>query len=368
MKRLFVIVLTLGLTVFFLPKGLKKLEKAEEKEPELTKIEMMLNNMSIEEKVGQMFIVRHPEENGLDKIKEYHLGGYILFARDFESITKEDLITKLNEYQNNSSIPMFIGVDEEGGTVNRVSKFKTFRATPFLSSQELYNQGGYEAIIEDTKEKSRLLKELGINVNFAPVSDVSTNPNDYIYKRTFGKSADQTAVYVESVVKTMKQEKIGSVLKHFPGYGNNVDTHAGISIDTRSLDTFQKEDFLPFISGIKAGTNMVMVSHNIINSMDTAKPASLSSKVNRILREDLSFDGIIITDDLVMNAIKKYAEDEEAVAVEAILAGNDLLCVTDFEVQIPAVINAVKSGKISEKRLDESVIRILKEKESLGLI
>lgn len=336
-------------------------------EPEKTdKITKMLDNMSVEEKVGQMFMVRVPKENADKRVSEYHLGGYIMFGRDFDNKAKEEVINNIASWQEASDIPMLIGVDEEGGTVNRISTNTEFRSEPFKSSQELYKEGGFDLIYEDTITKANFLKELGINVNFAPVVDVSTNPDDYIYKRSFGKNANLTSEYAEVVVRAMKESNIASVLKHFPGYGNNTDTHTGIAIDNRTLETFKENDFLPFEAGIKAGANMVLVSHNIVTNMDSNNPASLSTRVHEILRNDLGFAGVIITDDLYMDAISKNYDS--SVAVLAILAGNDLICTTDFESQIPEVIAAVEDGTISIDRINESVRRILELKLELNLI
>ena len=336
-------------------------------EPEKTdKITKMLDNMSVEEKVGQMFMVRVPKENADKRVSEYHLGGYIMFGRDFDNKTKEEVINNIASWQSEADIPMLIGVDEEGGTVNRISTNTEFRSEPFKSSQELYAEGGFDLIYEDTFIKANFLKELGINVNFAPVVDVSINPDDYIYKRSFGKNANLTSEYAEVVVRTMKESNIASVLKHFPGYGNNADTHTGIAIDNRTLESFKENDFLPFEAGIKAGANIILVSHNIVTSMDPDNPASLSTRVHEILRNDLGFDGVIITDDLYMDAISKNYDS--SVAVLAILAGNDLICTTDFESQILEVIAAVEDGTISIDRINESVRRILELKLELNLI
>ncbi len=336
-------------------------------EPEKTdKITKMLDNMSVEEKVGQMFMVRVPKENADKRVSEYHLGGYIMFGRDFDNKTKEEVINNIASWQSAADIPMLIGVDEEGGTVNRISTNTEFRSEPFKSSQELYAEGGFDLIYEDTITKANFLKELGINVNFAPVVDVSTNPDDYIYKRSFGKNANLTSEYAEVVVRAMKESNIASVLKHFPGYGNNTDTHTGIAIDNRTLETFKENDFLPFEAGIKAGANIVLVSHNIVTNIDPDNPASLSTRVHEILRNDLGFAGVIITDDLYMDAISKNYDS--SVAVLAILAGNDLICTTDFESQIPEVIAAVEDGTISIDRINESVRRILELKLELNLI
>ena len=156
-------------------------------------------------------------------------------------------------------------------------------------------------------------------------------------------------------------------MKHFPGYGNNEDTHTGIAYDKRSYDTFVNNDFKPFEAGIKAGADAILVAHNIVEAIDDQYPASLSAKVHSLLRDELNYDGVIMTDDLVMAAIKDYVGVNEA-AVAAILAGNDLLCCTDFQVQIPEVVKAVKNGIISEEQIDASVLRILKWKATIGIL
>lgn len=329
--------------------------------------QQILEGLTLKEKVGQMFLVRCPKEDATEKVAEYHLGGYILFARDFKDKTKTQVIADIQGYQSASDIPMLIGVDEEGGTINRISLYKEFRAVPFWSPQDLYKDGGWDLIISDTKEKCTLLKSLGINLNLAPVCDISTDNADFIYDRTFGHDASMTSEYVKTLVETMNSMKMGSVLKHFPGYGNNADTHTGISYDKRAYETFVTSDFLPFAAGIEAGSGVVLVSHNIVACMDPDNPASLSVKVHSILREKLGFEGIIMTDDLYMNAIRQYTGEREA-AVTAVLAGNDILCCTDFEAQIPAVLAAIEDGTISENQIDKAVTRILLLKLELGII
>lgn len=329
--------------------------------------EEILKTMTLSEKVGQMFIVRCPETDAAASVSRYRFGGYILFSRDFQGRTPDKVRAAIRSYQSASNVKMLIGVDEEGGSVNRVSMYSQFRSTPFSSPQTLYGEGGWSRIVSDTLEKAKLLKSLGINLNLAPVCDVSTDPNDYIYARSFGKSAALTADYAGKVVTAMNSAGIGCTLKHFPGYGNNANTHTGISYDSRSYSSFQTSDFLSFKAGIRAGAGSVLVSHNIVKCMDADRPASLSPKVHQILRNELGFTGVIMTDDLSMDAIKLYTSGAEA-AVSAVLSGNDLLCCTDFATQVPAVMNAVKSGQITQARLDESVLRILKWKLELGVI
>lgn len=330
-------------------------------------IEELLSTMTVEEKVGQMFFVRCPDTGAAEAVSEYKLGGYILFGRDFKNKTAEQVRNDISSYQSAAGVPLLIGTDEEGGTVVRASSNPNLFSHSCLSPQDLFAQGGMDAIIQDARQKSVTLLDLGVNVNLAPVADVSTDSNDFIYDRAFGQDAQATAEYVSNVVKTMDAQGIGSVLKHFPGYGNNVDTHTGVAIDERPYETFQTSDYLPFTAGIQAGADAVLVSHNVMACVDSQLPASLSPAVHKELRETLGFQGVIMTDDLAMDAVAAYAGDQSP-AVMAVKAGNDMIVTTDFQTQIPEVIQAVKSGEIDEEQIDQSVTRVLKWKYDLGLL
>ena len=336
-------------------------------------VEQILSDMTLPEKVGQLFFVRCPEEDTVSHVSTYHLGGYILFGRDTKGKTASELIQTIHGYQEaaarDTGVPLLIGVDEEGGSVVRVSSNPNIRSSKFSSPQTLYRSGGMEAIVDDTHEKNVLLKALGFNVNLAPVADVSTNAADFIYSRTFGQNAAETAEYTAAVTARMAADGMGSVLKHFPGYGNNVDTHTGIAVDRRPLETFLEQDFLPFAGGLAAGgdTAAVLVSHNIVTAMDDTLPASLSPAVHDVLRRELQFNGVVMTDDLAMDAVAAYAEGGSS-AVMAIAAGNDIVLTTDYPTQIPKVIAAVQSGTISEEQINKACLRVLRWKESLGLI
>ena len=315
-----------------------------------------VKKMSLEEKVGQIFFVRY-DVNSVEEEKNYYPGGYILFAKDLENHTKESMKEEIADDQKMSKYPLLIAVDEEGGTVTRVSRFKEFRSEKFKSPQDIYNEGGYDLLKEVEKEKAELLLSLGINTNLAPVADVSTDENDFIYARSFGKDANETAEYIKNMVSYSKENGINACLKHFPGYGNNVDTHTGIAIDNRSYENFKENDFLPFSAGIEEGVPSILVSHNIVTSIDGEYPASLSSKVISELRNTLGFSGVIMTDDLAMDAVKSYVEDSNA-ATLALKAGNDMIITSDFITMYNEVLNAVKNGTIDEEILNEAVIRI----------
>ena len=337
-------------------------EQAREK-----RLQTLLDSMTLEEKVGQLFFVRCPTENAVEDISTYHLGGYLLFGRDFKDgdnwLTKEQFLEKIQSYQDAAKISLFIGSDEEGGTVTRASRNPNLFSETFKSPQKLNYIGGIEEILRDTDTRSRELRALGINVNFAPVCDVSTDPKDFIYDRTLGQDANMTADYVRLVVPAMTEGGTLPVLKHFPGYGNNVDTHTGIAVDQRPMETFENSDLLPFQAGIDAGAPFVLVSHNIVTCMDADLPASLSPAVHKVLREACGFEGIAITDDLAMDAVQAYAKNG-AVAVMALQAGNDMIITTDYRTQIPAVIAAVPEGTLDESVIDDACLRVLRCKDT----
>ena len=329
----------------------------------------LVSSMTLEEKVGQLFFVRCPADSAVEDVSTYHLGGYLLFGRDTKDKTANELIQTIQGYQDAAAIPLLIGVDEEGGTVVRVSSNPHLRNEKFASPQRLYALGGMDRVLTDTREKDVLLRALGFNVNLAPVADVSTYPGDFIYDRSFGQDAAATLGYVSAVTGRMRADGMGSVLKHFPGYGDNADTHTGIAVDDRPYEDFVNSDFLPFLAGMAAGgdTAAVLVSHNIVECMDPDLPASLSPAVHRILRQDLGFDGVVMTDDLAMDAVGAYAGDG-AVAVMALQAGNDMVVTTDYRSQIPKVLEAVENGSLEEAAIDAACRRVLRWKQALGLL
>ena len=326
-----------------------------------------LLTMSDEEKTGQLLLARCPVGSAAEDAASFHLGGYILFKRNVTGKTPETLSGFIGGFQSAADIPMICAADEEGGTVVRISGNTAFRSERFPSPSKAYKSGGYEAIYSDYSEKSKFLMSLGVNLNLAPVADVSVNSSDYIYDRTLGLPAEETAEYIRNAVTSAKAEGISSCLKHFPGYGNNDDTHTGIAVDERPHESFSDNDLLPFEAGIEAGAETVLVSHNIVNAFDSERPASLSPAVHDLLRNDLDFSGVILTDDLSMDAITLYCGDQGPYA-DAVNAGNDMLIVTDYQAAYNDILSAVKCGYISEETLDRAVMRILAWKYTKGLI
>lgn len=329
-------------------------------------IEQTLASLSLEQKVGQMFVVRRPQDDeiAMQAVTDYHIGGFTLYAVDFVNRTPDELRALLKSYQEASPVPMFIAADEEGGTVVRASKYPAFRESPFLQPRDLIAAGGMDAVYADACEKSDFLLDLGINFNYAPVCDMSGDPNCFIFKRTASHDPAVTAQYIENVVRGMQEHHMIGSLKHFPGYGDNVDTHTQIAHDDRDMQTFLSCDLAPFSAGIAAGAPVVMVAHNMVTCMDPDVPASLSPAVHKLLREQMGFEGLIMTDSLDMNAITLYTGDR-ASAVQAVLSGNDLLCCSSYQKQYPAVLDAVRDGTIPMEMIDNAVRRILALKATI---
>lgn len=330
------------------------------------KVENTMKTMTLEEKVGQLFMARVPEQNQIMDIQNYHLGGYLLFDRDMAGKGQADVKQTIASYQEASKTPMFIGSDEEGGTVSRLSRNQIV-SPAFESPQALYQKDGWDGVTKEIDRKAQVFGELGIQLGMFPDADVSTDPQSFIYDRTIGMDAKGTSHYVKLSVEEMKKQKLGSTLKHFPGYGNNRDSHVEIVTDDRSMEDLRKNDFLPFEAGIKAGADSIMVSHNIVQAIDGNRPASISKPVHDVIRNELGFKGVIMTDDMDMAGLADFISQEE-VGLQALQAGNDMILSSSYSTQIPYILEAIKKGEYSEQQLDQSVERLLTWKVELGLI
>lgn len=374
-RRIITICIALALVVALLwgiVAGLVKLvrhvkAKSATKQAYAATMEARLDKMSLEDKVGQMILAYQPKD-ALKMQKKYQFGGYVFFSDYFQNSTPESVVADMKAYQEASKVGMLLAVDEEGGTVNRISKFRQYRDEPFASPQEVYYGGQWDGIVADTKEKAAFLKILGLNTNLAPVADVPYKKSNYIYHRAFSTDAEETAEYVGKVTTEYQEAKVLSCLKHFPGYGDGGNTHRTVIEDTRDKQILETRDVLPFQAGIQQGTPMVMVNHIIVDAYDAKTPASLSKPVHNVLRKQLGFKGVIVTDALEMDGVTKFVNDPAKVAVLAVQAGNDLLCTGYPAEQYKAILKAVRDGTITEERIDESVLRILKMKNTVGLV
>lgn len=330
--------------------------------PKEQMIKDIMDKMTLEEKVGQLFFARVPAYDALADLETYALGGYILFARDYEGQDLDGIKALTQSFQESSKVPLIVGSDEEGGTVTRIS---SILSQPFQSPMSLYQAGGLSAVLADSQKKATLLKSVGIDTGLYPVADIAQSSSSFIYDRTLGANLAETTDYISQLVKQMNKDKFGSTLKHFPGYGDNGDSHTSIIRDNRSLEELKNYDLKVFAAGIEAGADSVLVAHNILTQIDDV-PASISPKINQLLRQDLAFDGVIMTDDFDMAGLADFLSQEEA-AYLALLAGNDMVMGSAYQSQIPYILEKVKTGELTEKRLDQSVKRVLAWKYDLGL-
>ena len=343
-------------------------------------VEKHLAGMTLEQKVAQLFFITPEALTGADSVtmagdmsresySRYPVGGLIYFENNIETReqTEEMLHNMIQISMEESGIPVFLGVDEEGGTVCRVSG-RGIAGIPEMSSMLLVGQAGlaYEA----GNEIGSYLSDLGFNVDFAPVADIYSNPeNQVIADRAFGYDARTVSEEVSAFVEGMEKTGIRTTLKHFPGHGNTTDdSHDGAAVNGKNLQELQESELLPFRAGIEAGASFVMAGHiSLPEVLGEDLPASLSPEViDGLLRREMGFEGIVITDALNMGAISQQYASGPAAAM-ALLAGCDMILMpADFHEAYQYVLNAADTGLIPEERIDESVRRILKVKEKLG--
>ncbi len=245
-----------------------------------------------------------------------------------------------------------------------------FREKPFPSPQNLYNEGGIEKILLIEKEKRDLLRKLGFNFNLAPVADISTNKSDYIYERSLGRNENETSDYIRrEIEESNKDNKFTQCLKHFPGYGNNSDTHFNLVVDDRKYEIFEKKDFLPFISGIKSNVNMILISHNVVNCIDDKFPGSCSLKMYNLLRNKLNYSGLFVTDSMSMGAIVQWEKINKISAVVlSVKAGCNVIITSEFERHYNEVLNAVLNGDIKIDVIEKAALKVIAWKLYSGII
>lgn len=330
-------------------------------------IEEKLKKMTLEEKIGQLTLVGldgyEVNEQTRSLIEDYYVGGFIVLGGNVEST--EQLINLTNELKRintNNTIPLFLAIDEEGGNISRMPD--EFVDLP--TNQLIGNVNDPSLSYEIGQTLAHQIKSFGFNINFAPVMDVDSNPdNPVIGDRSFSSNVEIVSKLGIETMKGMQAEGVISVVKHFPGHGDTfVDSHLGLPRVNKDLNNLMEFEFVPFIETINNGADAMMVAHILYEKIDPEYPASLSNEIiSGILREQLGFDGLIFTDDLTMAAILDNYDITEA-AILSIKAGNDIVLVAhenQMEV-LKALKKAVETGEISEERVNESVYRILKFK------
>lgn len=381
MRKVIIVFLVL-ITLLFLFLYLHPADKRNhsEKDP----IDELIKNMTVEEKIGQMLM---PVIDGtkatpqLEKmIKDYHLGGVILFSENIQSI--EQIVKLTNDIQSLSlQIPLFISTDQEGGLVYRLSQ-----GTKFPGNMALGATFSEDLAYKVGKVIGSELKAVGINWDLAPVMDVNVNPyNPVIGIRSFGGNPDVVAKLGVAFMKGLQENKIASCVKHFPGHGDvDVDSHLGLGTVNKNRETLEKIELKPFEEAIQAGTDALMTAHLSFPALDDTKviaktsegvqkeitiPATLSHKIlTDLVRKTWGYEGVIITDAMNMKAISDNFGPVDAV-VRAVKAGADIILMpVDLNGAFNELVLETKKGIISEKRIDDSVRRILKLKYKLGLM
>ena len=336
-------------------------------------VEDVLSDMTLEDKVAGLFIVTPEALTGVttatqagdgtqEALEKYAVGGLIYFEQNI--IDKEQIMQMLSNTIAKSKYPIFLAVDEEGGSVSRVAK-SGIDVVEVGDMAEIGASGDGVQAYEAGVNIGSYLKELGFNLDFAPVADVAGSEDSMIGARSFGADAQLVGEMVANAVGGIEGAGVSSCLKHFPGLGDMTeDTHDGRVATSKTLDEMRATDFIPFKAGIDAGADFVMVSHVTMSDVEgDAVPSSLSKTVmTDVLRNELGFQGVIITDALNMGAITEYYTSEEAV-IMAVEAGADMLLMPDdFESAYNALLTAVQDGTISEERVDESLERIYRIK------
>lgn len=321
-----------------------------------------VKNLSLDEKIGQLLLIKYSPTD--TKVFNYNPSGFIFYGDDFSEKAKVDVIKMISDIQKKGKIPYLMAVDEEGGNVIRVSSNNKLVDEPYKSPSYIYNHGGIDAIKEDTNIKNKELASLGLNVNLAPVVDVSLDNTSYIYERTLKENADKVSEYARSVITSSKNTGVSDVLKHFPGYGDNTDTHTTKPIDDKEYNDIKNDYLSPFEAGIDAGAEAVLVNHITYTNIDDTNPSSLSKPTIKLLRDTLNFTGVVISDDLSMGAVN----DIDNVYSKAIKAGNDIIIVSDYIEAIKDIKKALIDEELTEEEITDHAARVLAWKYYKGLM
>lgn len=382
MKRLFSFIFVLVFFLSFAFNGMTEdlmvVDEEETKADYLDQARFLMRKMTLEEKIYQLFFVtpealtgekRTTEINEPDLLRKYPVGGVILFGQNIVSEAQVKAFTKkIEEYALASQVfPPLIAVDEEGGSVIRIANKLGYVQTP--SAEEIGKTCDAALAYEAGKHIAQYLKPLGIHLDFAPVADVVTNEDAEIIGRSYGSDAEIVAGMAKEMRNGLRDGGIIPCYKHFPGHGAVEETHKGMGSSGRTLEEMRAMDWVPFREGISEEIEMIMISHLIMRGAGDTVPASLSSMaIQEFLRDELGYEGVVITDALRMGAITKYYSAGET-AVMALRAGADFLLIpADFSDAVDAVMKAVNTGKISAKSIDESVARIIALKIRYGVI
>ena len=345
-----------------------KQESSSELKEEKTWVEEQLNNMTLEEQIGQMLMVsdysKIADDELINKLEEVQPGGFILFSENFESFTQASKL--IDDINNTSDIPMFISIDQEGGRVARIKELTDQSLTDIPPMYDLGLTNDENLAYEVGQVIGEELRAFNINMNFAPVLDIYSNPeNTVIGDRSFGTTAQLVSKIALSLSDGLESTGIISVYKHFPGHGDtSEDSHNELPVINKTKDELMELELVPFINAINNGVDVILVGHLAIPAITgNNTPASLSKEIiTNLLKEELGFNGVVITDALNMKALtNEYTEEE--IYINAINAGVDILLMPDFDYEtIEIIMSAIEEGKIEEEEITDSVKKVLELK------
>lgn len=336
-------------------------------------ISEVIENMSVEEKIGQIiFSSISGTELGAEEeklIHQYKVGGIIVNKKNITSPSQMVAYMNSLKEENKNNVPLFFGIDQEGGRIAKLPG--DLRAIP--SHFEIGKQNDPSFALEIGTVLGKLVSSFGFNVNFAPVLDINSNPeNPVIVDRSFGNNPDVVSKLGIQMMKGIQGENIIPAIKHFPGHGDtSVDSHVELPVVQKTMAELEQMELIPFKQAIAEGADMVMIAHILLPSIDPKFPSSMSEAIiTDLLREKIGFDGVVITDDMTMEAITNSFDIGKA-SVMSVKAGADIVMVAhEFEnvvKAITALTTAVENGEITEERIDQSVERILKLKNKYSL-
>lgn len=322
-------------------------------------------SMSNEELAGQLIIGYCPTNSEAETaIANYSLSGYLYTSSNFYGMTMDQIKSTIASHKSKAKIAPIAAVMEEGGNVTTISGYSEYT---FLSPRSTFASGGLDEVKRIEGEKAHMLASVGVNLNLGTVCDMAEEQNHIMYSRSLGGTTEEVSQYASEVAKVSQNKGVSATLKHFPGYGTLPDPNVHVVVDERSAEQFKSADFKPFEAGAKAGVHCIMMSSVLVKNLDAKCISSLSPYMHTVLRDDLKYTGLIITDNLDAADFSAYA-DGKNVYVQAILAGNDQIVVSNIDSAYNAILSALNDGTLDLETAQKACTRVIAYKRTAGII
>lgn len=330
-----------------------------------------VDQMTKEEMVGQLIMGICPDASTASaQMKQFSLAGMLFTKENFQGMAKEQISAALTAAAKDLKTSPILAAQEEGGPNTTISDLTGFEQYDFNAPRTEFDIGGLQGVEKAEESKILMLKETGFNMNLAPVIDLATSADQIMYSRSISGDVDTASSYAEYAAKFDQPRGVSIVLQHFPGYGtipDSADTGVGAVVDDREADTIRNTDYTPFKKGVTAGAHCVMMSNVVVQKIDPSHTAALSPSLHKELRDTVGFSGIIMTDVLDNADYSAYADGKKP-AVQAVLAGNDLILVRDYATAYNDILAAVNDGTITEAQLKGACTRVLAYKYTAKIV